>query len=83
MQCLPPGVLTAGQRAEVLAERRRQKLEADRLRRKAARLARYRLSPATASADAEPTSVVTEADAASCGPQVGPRSVSLLGLATD
>lgn len=79
----PQGVLTAGQRAEVLAERRRQKLEADRLRRKAARLARYRLSPATASADAEPTSVVTEADAASCGPQAGPRSVSLLGLATD
>ncbi len=79
----PQGSLSADQRAEVLAERRRQKLEADALRRKAARLARYHLSPATASADAEPTSVLTEADAASGGDRAGPRAVSLLGLETD
>ncbi|MGH9279286.1 MAG: Mu transposase C-terminal domain-containing protein, partial [Acidimicrobiales bacterium] len=76
----PQGALSAAQREEVLAERRRQKAEADRLRRKAARLARYGLSPATATADAEPTTVVTEADAAG---SVRPRSVSLLGLVTD
>ena len=75
----PQGALSAAQRDEVLAERRRQKAEADRLRRKAARLARYSLSPATASADAEPTVVVTGQPAAG----KPDRSVSLLGLATD
>jgi putative transposase len=50
----PQGALSADQRAEVLAERRRQKLEADRLRRKAARRARYGLSPATATGDPSP-----------------------------
>lgn len=79
----PQGALSADQRSAVLAERRRQKAEADRLRRKAARLARYGLSPATATADAEPTTVVTSADGPGA-PGDGPaRAVSLLGLATD
>ena len=75
----PQGALSAAQRDAVLAERRRQKAEADRLRRRAARLARYSLSPATAIADAEPTVVVTEAGAQA----TPPRPVSLLGLVTD
>lgn len=79
----PQGALSADQRSAVLAERRRQKAEADRVRRKAARLARYGPSPATATADAEPTTVVTSADG-SGAPGGGPaRAVSLLGLATD
>ena len=79
----PQGRLTASQREEVLAERRRQKVEADRLRRRAARLARYGLSPATATADAEPTTVLTHDDAAALAAPAGDRSLSLLGLATD
>ena len=78
----PQGSLSEEQRAEVLAERRRQKLEADRLRRKAARRARYRLSPATATDAADPTLVYTSEDlAAGDGGQA--RVVSLLGLTTD
>ena len=78
----PQGALSAAQREEVLAERRRQKAETDKLRRKAARQARYGLSPATATADVEPTTVITGsgAGAATGGP---PRPVSLLGLVTD
>lgn len=51
------GVVTLSpeQRTEVLAERRRQKSEADSLRRKAAHRARYGLSPATPDAEAEPS----------------------------
>jgi putative transposase len=79
----PQGALSADQRAEVLAERRRQKLEADRLRRKAARRARYGLSPATATGDAEPTTVLTHGDVADATMKAEPRSVSLLGLETD
>lgn len=75
----PQGALSAAERDEVLAERRRQKAETDKLRRKAARLARYGLSPATATADAEPVTVVT-GDAPD-GSE--PRPVSLLGLVTD
>jgi hypothetical protein len=67
----------------VLAERRRQKSEADSLRRKAARRARYGLSPATSSTDAEPSTVLTEGDAADAVPPAKARSVSLLGLETD
>ena len=67
----------------LLAERRRQKVEADRLRRRAARLARYGLSPATATADAESTTVLTHDDAAALADPAGDRSLSLLGLATD
>ncbi len=78
----PQGGLSEEQRAEVLAERRRQKLEADRLRRKAARRARYRLSPATATDAAEPTSVYTSEDLAE-GDGGQARVVSLLGLTTD
>ena len=78
----PQGSLSEEQRAEVLAERRRQKLEADRLRRKAARRARYRLSPATATDAAEPTSVYTSEDLAE-GDGGQARVVSLLGLTTD
>ncbi|HVE47867.1 MAG TPA: Mu transposase C-terminal domain-containing protein, partial [Acidimicrobiales bacterium] len=78
----PQGSLSEAQRAQVLAERRRQKLEADRLRRKAARLARYRLSPATATDAAEPTTVFTAEDLPG-GDGGGPRAVSLLGLQTD
>jgi putative transposase len=79
----PQGALSAAQRAEVLAERRRQKAEADRLRRKAARRARYGLSPATAAADAEPTAVFADGDLASTGARTEARTVSLLGLETD
>ena len=80
---LPQGALSPDQRAEVLAERRRQKSEADKLRRKAARRTRYGLSPATPSADAEPSAVLTLSDAADVVPQAQTRSVSLLGLETD
>ncbi len=73
----PQGVLSGAQRDEVLAEGRREKLEVDRLRRRAARLARYGLSPATPTADAEPTTVLTEADALRSSEA---RSVSLLEL---
>ena len=54
--CAPPthGALSAERRAEVLAERRRQKTEADSLRGKAARRARYGLSPATPSRRTSP-----------------------------
>jgi len=79
----PQGALSPEQRAEVLAERRRQKSEADSLRRKAARRARYGLSPATPNDDAEPSTVLTQADAADIVGQAQDRSVSLLGLEMD
>lgn len=79
----PQGALSPDQRAEVLAERRRQKSEADKLRRKAARRTRYGLSPATSSTDAEPSTVLTQGDAADAVHPGKARSVSLLGLETD
>jgi putative transposase len=79
----PQGALSVEQRAEVLAERRRQKLEADRLRRKAARRARYGLSPATAEVDAAPATVYTGDDLPGSGAEEPARSVSMLGLDTD
>jgi len=80
---LPQGTLSPEQRTEVLAERRRQKSEADKLRRKAARRARYGLSPATPDAEAEPSTVLAQDDALDVAPKAQARSVSLLGLQTD
>ena len=80
---LPQGTLSPAERAEVLAERRRQKSEADSLRRKAARRARYELAPATATADATPSTVLTQSDAAETSGQASARAVSMLGLETD
>jgi hypothetical protein len=77
----PQGALSAPQREAVLAERRRQKNEVDRLRRRAARQIRTRLSPATATVDATETTVITVAEAGEdVSPQSGPRVVTLLGL---
>jgi hypothetical protein len=79
----PQGALSPDQRAEVLAERRRQKSEADKLRRKAARRARYGLTPATAADDATPSTVLTQSVAAETTGQASDRTVSMLGLKTD
>ena len=79
----PQGSLSPDQRAEVLAERRRQKSEADKLRRKAARRARYGLTPATPADDATPSTVLTQSDAAETTGQSPDRTVSMLGLETD
>lgn len=78
----PQGALSAVQRDRVLAERRRQKIEVDWLRRKAARRARYRLPAATATADAEAATVLHDNDASDPSAD-GVRSVSTLGLATN
>ena len=79
----PQGALSASQRAAVLAERRRQKLEVDRLQRQAARRVRYRLSPATATGDAEEATVITVFEAGETPDATPSRVVSLLGLETD
>ena len=78
----PQGALSRVQRDAVLAERRRQKLEVDRLRRRAVRRVRRRLSPATITDDAQDTTVIT-ADEVQTIPSEATRVVSLLRLETD